>query len=202
MSQTVLLGRDSNRDPDCYRANSIHHSNNDNSYNNVDDLTDLGHGSIYLYLYLSIYLSIYLSVFRDGSRRWQFQNKFIPVSNVLSTTTYGLYECIASAGSTYVNDHSSNVDYLITCNKFKLQYVGEASQNLNKRFNWHNSCFRNTTIYSFCKVLNTDSSKGYFKDCSYTANIIEKLEVAGRTAKPIRRATDLLDAWITNNSSI
>ena len=56
MSQTVLLGRDSNRDPDCYRANSIHHSNNNNSYNNVDDLTDLGHGSIYLYLYLSIYL--------------------------------------------------------------------------------------------------------------------------------------------------
>ena len=60
MSQTVLLGRDSNRDPDCYRANSIHHSNNDNSYNNVDDLTDLGHGSIYLYLYLYLYLSIYL----------------------------------------------------------------------------------------------------------------------------------------------
>ena len=56
MSQTVLLGRDLNRDPDCYRANSIHHSNNDNSYNNVDDFTDLGHGSIYLYLYLSTYL--------------------------------------------------------------------------------------------------------------------------------------------------
>ena len=45
--------------------------------------------------------------------------------------------------------------YLITCNKCKLQYIGETSQNLNKRFNWHNSCFWNPSAYSFCKILNT-----------------------------------------------
>ena len=33
---SVLLGRDSNRDPDHYWENSIHDSNNDNSNNNAD----------------------------------------------------------------------------------------------------------------------------------------------------------------------
>ena len=61
VADSVLLGRDSNRDPDRYRANSIHHSNNDNSNNNVDDLTNLGDGSIYLYLY------IFLEVVQDAA---------------------------------------------------------------------------------------------------------------------------------------
>ena len=113
----VLLGRVSNRDPDYHRKNSIHDSNNDNSNNNTDDLTNLGDGSLY-------------HIFKCGSRRCQFQNKFIPVNNLLSTTTNRLYNCIVTAGSTYVNDHSSNVVCLITWNKCKLQYVGEISQNL------------------------------------------------------------------------
>ena len=153
VADSVLLGRDSNRDPDRYRANSIHDSNNNNSYNNVDGFNNLGDGSL-------------SHIFRCGSKRCQFQNKFVPVNNILSTTTNRLYKCIVPAGSTYVNDHSSNVVYLITCNKCKLQYVGETSQNLNKRFNWHNSCFRNPTAYSFCKILNTHFSKGYCKDSS------------------------------------
>ena len=107
VADSVLLDTDSNRDPDRYRANSIHDSNNDNSNNNVDNLTNLGDGSLY-------------HIFRCGSRRCQFQNKFIPVNNVLSTTTNRLYKCIVPAGSAYVNDHSSNVVYLITCNKCKL----------------------------------------------------------------------------------
>ena len=88
--------------------------------------------------------------------------------------------------------------YLITCNKCKLQYVGEISQNLNKIFNWRNSCFRNPAAYSFCKVLNTHFTKGYCKDSSYTVNIIVKLEGAGCTerntmdfpAKPLRKARE------------
>ena len=170
---SVLLVRDSNRDPDRYQTNSIHHSNNNNSNNNVDDLDNLGDGSLY-----------------------HFFTFFIPVNNILSTTTNRLYKRIVPAGSTYVNDYSSNVAYLITYNKCKLQYVGETSQNLNKRFNWHNTCFRNPTAYSFCKILNTHFSKGYCKHSSYTVNIIENLEWTGRTdrntmdfaARPIRKA--------------
>ena len=120
------------------------------------------------------------------------------VNNILSTTTNTLYKYIVPAGSTYVNDHSSNVIYLFTCNKCKLQYVGETSLNLNKRFNWHNFCFRNPTAYSYCKMLNTHFSKGYYKDCSYNVNIIVKPEGTGRTdrntvdfgAKPVRKARD------------
>ena len=104
---SVLLGRDSNRDPDRYLANSIHDNNNNSSYNNVDGFKNLGGG----------FLS---HIFRCGSKRCQFQNKFVPVNNILSTTTNRLYKCIVPTGSTYVNDHSSNVVYLITCNKCKL----------------------------------------------------------------------------------
>ena len=52
------------------------------------------------------------------------------VNNVLNTTTNRSYKYIVAAGSIYINDHSSNVVYLITCNKYELQYVGETSQNL------------------------------------------------------------------------
>ena len=84
--------------------------------------------------------------------------------------------------------------YLITCNKCKLRYVGETSQNLNKRFNWHNSW--NPTAYSFCKILSTHFSICYCKDSSYAINIIGKLDRTGLAerntmnfaAKPLRKA--------------
>ena len=117
-----MLGRYSNRGPDRYRANSIYDSNNTNYNSNIDDLTNLGHGSLY-------------HNFRCGSKHCQFQSTFIPVNNILCTTTNTSYKGVVPSGSTYVNDHSSNVVYLITCNKCKFQYVGETSQNLNKRFN-------------------------------------------------------------------
>ena len=120
VADSVLLGRDLNRDLDRYWADSIHVCNNNNFNDNVDDLINLGDGFLY-------------HIFRCGSKRCQFQNKIIPLNNILSTTTNRLYKCIVPAGSTYVNDHSSNVVYLITCNK--LQNVGETFQNLNKRFN-------------------------------------------------------------------
>ena len=170
VADSVLLGRDLNRDPDCYQANSIHDRNNNNSNNNVDSFNNLGEDSL-------------SHIFRCGSKRCQFQNRFVPVNNMLSTATNRFYKCFVPASSTYVNEHSSNVVYLITCNRCKLQYIGETSQNLNKRFHWHNSCFRNPTAYSFCKILNTHFSKSYCKDSSYTVNIIEKLERTGRKEK-------------------
>ena len=122
VADSVLLGRDLDRDLDRYWADSIHVCNNNNFNDNVDDLINLGDGFLY-------------HIFRCRSKRCQFQNNIIPLNNILSTTTNRLYKCIVPAGSTYVNDHSSNVVYLITCNKYKLQNAGETSQNLNKRFN-------------------------------------------------------------------
>ena len=87
VADSVLLGRDSNRDPDRYQANSIHYSNNNNSYNNVDGFNNLGDG----------YLS---HIFRCGSKRCQFQKKFVAHNNILSTTTNRLYKYIVPASST------------------------------------------------------------------------------------------------------
>ena len=68
VADSVLFGRDSNRDPDFYRVNSIHDSNNNISYNNIDGFNNLGDGSL-------------SRIFRCGSKRCQFQNKFVSVNN-------------------------------------------------------------------------------------------------------------------------
>ena len=60
VADSVLLSRDLNRDPDRYWINSIHDSNNNNTNNNVDDLTNLGGGSLY-------------HVFKCGLKSCQFQ---------------------------------------------------------------------------------------------------------------------------------
>ena len=61
VTESVLLGMDSNGDPDRYRANLIHIRNDDNSKNNIYDPTDLGDGCL-------------CHIFRCVSRRYQFQN--------------------------------------------------------------------------------------------------------------------------------
>ena len=69
VADSVLLGRDSNRDPGRYWANLIHASNNNNPYNNVDGFNNLGDDSL-------------SHIFRCGSKCCQFQNKFVPVNNI------------------------------------------------------------------------------------------------------------------------
>ena len=112
VADCVLLCRDLNRDADRYQANSIHDSNNNSSNNNVEGFNNLGDGSL-------------SHIFRYGSKCCHFQNKFIPDNNILSTTTNRLYKCNVPAGSTYVNDLSSNMAFLVTCNKCKLSKLQE-----------------------------------------------------------------------------
>ena len=86
VAEGVSLGRDSNRDPDRYRANSIRSDNNNNirsneDINNVVTTYDLGHGSL-------------CKIFRCGSNRCQFQYKFSPQDRFLSTATKRLYNCM------------------------------------------------------------------------------------------------------------
>ena len=86
VANRVLLGRDLNQDPDRYRVNSIHDSNNDNSNNNVDGFNNLGDGSL-------------SHTFRCGSKRCQLQNKIVPFNNILSTAYNRLYKCIMTTPS-------------------------------------------------------------------------------------------------------
>ena len=83
VADSVLLDRDSNWDPDRYWANSIQDRNNNT--NDVDGYNNLGDGSL-------------SHIFRCGSKRYQFQNKFVPVNNTLSTTTNRLNKCNVPAG--------------------------------------------------------------------------------------------------------
>ena len=46
VTDSVLVGRDSNRDPNRFQENSIHDSNNNDSYNNVEGFNNLGDGSL------------------------------------------------------------------------------------------------------------------------------------------------------------
>ena len=103
---SVSLGRDSDRDPDRHPANSI-------------------------ILFASVLSNIHLDnnfgdgsnsrMFKCGSKRCLFQNKFSPQDRFVSTTTGRIYNCIIPPGTTYINDHSPNVIYLITCDRCKLQ---------------------------------------------------------------------------------
>ena len=169
-AEGVSLGRDYNRDPDRYRANSIINSDANDAHLNMENenLYDVGNGST-------------SHIFRCRSKRCLFQKKFFPQDRIVSTTTNRIYNCIVPPGTTYLNDHSSNVIYLITCNKCKLQYVGETCLKLNERFNIHNSSLRNPSNSSFCKILNNHFTKGLCKGSSYSVSLIEKLEGTGQT---------------------
>ena len=114
-----------------------------------------------MYMIILIQLLILCHNFRGGSKDSQFLNKFVPVNNILSTTSNRFYKCIVPPASRYVNERSPNVLHLMTLSKCKLQPVGETSKILNKRFNLHNSSFRKRNGYLSCKFLDVLFSKGY-----------------------------------------
>ncbi len=120
---------------------------------------------------------------RCGSKRCKFQNKFSPSNQVLSSVTNRKYDCIVPDGTTYLNCHSSNLVYLITCNNCSLEYVGETVQKLNERFAFHNTCILNPNKYGFCRILASHFNKGPCKNSEYSVQIIEKMEGSGRTER-------------------
>ena len=101
----------------------------------------------------------------------------------MSSCTKRVVDCIVPPGSTYINCHSSNVVYLITCDNCFIQYVGETVQKINKRFNWHRTGLKNPEKYGFCRILSEHFNNGVCKGASYTVQILEKLEGNGRTPR-------------------
>ena len=139
------------------------------------------------------------NIYKCGSNKCLFQDKFQPCDKIVSTTTLRMYNCIVPEGSLDLDCHSSNVVYLITCLGCGMQYVGETCQQLNARFNWHNTCFRHPEKYAFCKILNNHFREGLCKEEKYSVRILEKLPGSGRTeenvmdmdSKPLRKAREL-----------
>ena len=120
---------------------------------------------------------------RCGSKRCLFQNKFFPKNKAVSSVTFRQYDCIVPPGTTYINCHSSNVIYLITCSKCSLQYVGETVQKINERFGWHNTCLLYPDKYGYCRRLCEHFNEGSCKGADYWVQIVEKLEGNGRTER-------------------
>ena len=70
----------------------------------------------------------------------QLRDQFVPADRVVSTTTKRMYNVIVPPGSTYINCHSVNLIYLLTCNNCSLQYVGETVRSLSRRASEHRRC--------------------------------------------------------------
>ena len=126
-------------------------------------------------------------IFTCKMDRCKLKENFIARNKVVSTCSKRIYDCITPPGSIYINCHSANVIYLITCNKCGLQYVGETVQRLNERFTMHRQGIKSPEKHGTCRILSGHFNKGTCKGSGYTVQILEKLDGDGRTD---RRALD------------
>lgn len=104
-----------------------------------------------------------------NSRKCKFKNMLKLNSQVMSTATHRIYDVIVPQG-VKINCHSSNVVYLITCNKCSLQYVRETSYKLDKIFNCHKSCLKYPKKFGFSKKLSNYFNIGLCKKASFSNN--------------------------------
>ena len=109
------------------------------------------------------------------------KNNFKPSDKIVSTVTHRTYPCVNHEGNKIANCNTPNVIYLLTCDKCRLQYVGETAQNLNVRFGKHRNCMKGRINSTSCKRLSEHFSKGLCKDAGYTVQIVENWIGNGRT---------------------
>ena len=98
----------------------------------------------------------------------------------VSSSTHRVYEATIPDDITSINCNCTNVIYLITCRKCRLQYVGETAQLLRERIRHHNSCINHPEKDNTCRILSEHFSKGHCKNATFTVHIIEKLHCNGR----------------------
>jgi len=98
----------------------------------------------------------------------------------VSSSTHRIFGAVIPQDLHSLNCNSTNLVYLITCRKCKLQYVGETAQKLRERIGQHNSCINHPEKSNNCRILSDHFSKGLCKNATYTVHIIEKLHGSGR----------------------
>ena len=99
----------------------------------------------------------------------------------VSTSTHRIHDSIIPDNIPSVHCKTSNLIYLITCRKCKLQYVGETCQLLRDRIYGHVTGFNNPGTDNHCRILTEHFSQGFCKGATFTVHIIEKLQGDGRT---------------------
>ena len=73
----------------------------------------------------------------------------------VSSASKEMFDCIAITGIVYLDCHLPNVVYLNTISRYSPQYVVEAGQKINERFNCPKTCFKNSRKYGFLHYLET-----------------------------------------------
>ena len=99
---------------------------------------------------------------------------FVNRNQALSSEIKRVYDCIVPAAAIYVDCHSSNIIYLIACNKYHMNYASETVQNLKEKFNGRRTGFEHTDKHRFCKILFRRFNEGNFEDPSCKVEIIKK----------------------------
>ena len=128
-----------------------------------------------------------VNIFKCKSKRCGLK-EFVPRDKAISSCTKRTYDCITPPGTIYVDCHSANLIYLLTCMKCGLQYVGETVQQLNARFTMHRTGIKMPEKHGTCKILSNHFNVGLCKGSDYSVQILEKLEGTGRTE---RKAIDV-----------
>ena len=103
----------------------------------------------------------------------------------VSSSTHRVYEAAIPDDIASLNCNCTNVIYLITCRKCRLQYVGETVQLLRERIRHHNSCINHPEKDNTCRILSEHFSKGNCQNATFSVHIIEKLCGSGRDEQRI-----------------
>ena len=67
-------------------------------------------------------------IFKCKSKRCGLKEQFVARDKAISTCSKRIYDCVIQPGSTYIDCHTSNVIYMLTCSTCGLQYIGETSK--------------------------------------------------------------------------
>ena len=105
--------------------------------------------------------------------------KFVNKEKFVSSSTHRIHNSVIPDNKT-VDCNSTNLIYLITCNKCKLQYVGETIQTLRERICHHVSHINRPHANHTSQIIADHYSKGLCKGAKFSVNVIEKLTGDGR----------------------
>ena len=77
-----------------------------------------------------------VKIFKCKASRCGLKNQFVAKDKCISTCTKRIYNCITPPGTVYVDCHTSNVIYMLTCSSCGLQYIGETSPAVKCSLHW------------------------------------------------------------------
>ena len=116
----------------------------------------------------------------------------------VSTSTHRIHRSVIPDNVASVSCNCANVIYLITCQRCKLQYVGETAQLLRERIGKHASCMKHPEKDNTCRILSEHFNQGFCEGAKFSVHILEKLSGDGRIPSGRKKVLGPLDPAITS----